>query len=116
MLRLLIYIIVTLILQFILILLTGRAIEHGDINAASMYVVVFFVPSIIISFVLGLILWIVNRFKSNSKFIIAAFSIFIILIILNEILCIKGFFIYRIALIFGFLFNLIIFSYKRIKK
>jgi hypothetical protein len=116
MLRLFIYIVVTLVLQFLLILLTGRTIEHGDINAASMYPIVFFIPSIIISFALGLAFLIVNRLKSNTKFVITAFLIFILLIILNEVLCIKGFVIYRIVLIFGFLFNLIVFGYNRIKK
>ena len=116
MLRLFIYIIFTLILQFLLILLTGRTIEHGDINAASMYLVVFFIPSIILSYAFGLVLLIVNRLKSNKRFVIVAFLIFLLLISLNEIIGVKGFVIFRIVLIFGFIFNLIVIGYNRIKK
>jgi hypothetical protein len=113
MIRFVIYIIATFILQFSIVFITGKFIEDGDINAASMYPVVYFFPSIMISFCLGFILLILNKLKNNIVFYISCISVFVGLTTLNELIFLKGLEIYRVVMISGFIFNLIIIGYKR---
>lgn len=112
----LIYLLVTAIFQFIAILITGNIIEHGDINAASMSVVVFLLPGILISFGFGFIFSILDKLKSNRYFILWIFVFFVISIFSNELINNNGRVFLRVILITGFLFNLIIFGYYRMKK
>jgi len=111
-----IYIIVTLILQFIVILITGRTIEHGDINAASMYPLAFLLPGILISCGFGLLFLIIENLTKPGYFLILVIISFLISIVLNELIGKNSLLIFRILIITGFLFNLIIFGYKRMKK
>ena len=96
-------------------MITGNIIEDGDINAASMGIVVFFFPGFLISCGFGYIFSIIDKLKSNKYFILWIFIILAMSISLNEMIN-EGNVFWRVVLLTGFLYNLIIFSYYRMKK
>ncbi|WP_018477484.1 hypothetical protein [Pontibacter roseus] len=65
-----IYLIVVAVLQFITILLYGYIKEGGDINAASMYPVVYLIPAVVYNFFSGLLIFMVEPKKLQGQFIL----------------------------------------------
>lgn len=113
--KLLTYIITNLVLIFVSILSIGQYYEHGDINAASMYPVVYLIPCMILWFGISIIMYYMSRLRNNYLFIVLSIILFNGIMLINEYSNIRGLKIYRIILILSFAFNVLYFEYKRIK-
>jgi hypothetical protein len=110
-----IYFLGTAVLQFIVILITGNLMEDRDINAASMFIIVFFFPGVLVSVGFGLMFSIINQLRSNYYFFLWVTVLLVLSISLNELIESNGKVVVRVILISGFLYNLIIFIDKRTK-
>jgi hypothetical protein len=109
------YIITTLVLIFVSILTIGNYYEQGDINAVSMYPVVYLIPCVILWFGISIIMYYMSRLRNNYLFVVLSIILFGSVILINEYSNIRGFEIYRIILILCFAFNVLYFELKRIK-
>jgi hypothetical protein len=110
-----IYFLGTAVLQFIVILITGNLMEDRDINAGSMFIIVFFFPGVLVSVGFGLMFSIINQLRSNYYFFLWVTVLLVLSISLNELIESNGKVVVRVILISGFLYNLIIFIDKRTK-
>jgi hypothetical protein len=109
------YIIVSLVLTLFAILIVGNLFEHGDINAASMYPVVFLLPSIVMWFGMGIVMYYMNVLRNNYLFLIISILLSIGILFVNEYANLRGYEIYRVIIVLGFASNILYFGYKRIK-
>lgn len=78
-----IYLIVVAVLQFLTILLYGYTKEGGDINAASMYPVVYLLPAVVYTFFSGLLFNISEQKKFGGRLLLLLMPA-LLAVILNE--------------------------------
>jgi hypothetical protein len=72
-----------LILSLITIFILANRIENGDINAVSMYLVVFLLPSIILAILNALYIQLIDKYSNRSLKIIFSFIPIVILIVIS---------------------------------
>ncbi|WP_092101287.1 hypothetical protein [Pontibacter chinhatensis] len=79
-----IYLIVVAVLQFLTVLLFGYIKEGGDINAASMYPVVYLLPAVVYSFFSGLLFNISEQRKLSGRLLLLLVPA-LLAVVLNEV-------------------------------
>jgi hypothetical protein len=105
-----IYLVIVVVAQFFITLIYGR-VNEGDINAASMYPVVYLLPAVLFNIVSGL----VTFFKGDSftRFLFMSLIILFSVLLINEILQPKPYELFRVIIIVSFVVNALFFFFAR---
>ena len=99
-----IYLIVVAVLQFITILLYGYIKEGGDINAASMYPVVYLLTAVVYSFFSGLLFNISEQKKFSGRLLLLLVPA-LLAVVLNEVTNTLGKELYYVIIAASLLIN-----------